>query len=282
MLMSEARQDSSRFVLYNVIYNISNTYFSLNSIAKMKTNNNQTRRWKYLLLTSLLINLMLIGIIYIAESSGHVFGMALERRNLITLDDKSHPDYWARTSWANTIAKLHSEFDIAFFGNSITRGSDFQSAFPDKRIINLGYSGDNIIGMRHRVSMLKKANPKKIFLMAGTNDIFHINPDELIERYTQLLTVIQDSLPQSRIYIQSILPMNPSMKRGAPDDTKIRLANKNLKELADSKSIPFINLYDKYATTDGILPSKFTKDGIHLYPQYYDKWAEAIRQYVYE
>lgn len=247
----------------------------------MKKSNQPGRKQKYILLASVSLNLLLAGAVYIGESSGHVFGMALERRNLITLEDKKHPDYWARAGWDNTIKKLHEDFDIVFFGNSITCGSDFQSYFPDKKIINLGYPGDNITGMQRRIPMLKKANPKKIFIMAGTNDIFHVNADELAERYIHLLSEIQDSLPQSKIYIQSIMPMNPDMKPGVPSDAKIRLANLRLEKLAKSNNITFINLYKEYVK-DGKLPIQYTKDGIHLHPEHYDKWADEIRQYVYE
>ena len=97
------------------------------------------------LCASMSVNLLLAGVVVVAEKHSHVFKNALKRRGIIEgiADDKTSPDYWARVGWTNTIEKLHSNFDIAFFGNSITRGSDFQLEFTDKKIINLGYSGDN-------------------------------------------------------------------------------------------------------------------------------------------
>ncbi|MDE7407378.1 MAG: hypothetical protein K2M76_03060 [Muribaculaceae bacterium] len=226
------------------------------------------------------MNLLLVGAVVVAERQGHVYGMAMERRGLMTVDDKSLPDYWARTGWANTIAKLDIDFDVAFFGNSITRGSDFQACFPDKKIINLGYAGDNMKGMMRRVNMLQAANPHKIFIMAGTNDLVHINIDEYRHRYKVLLKAIMDSLPDSEIYIQSVLPSNHSMGDYAPNE-KVQVANKIAEELASEMGCKFINLYDLYVGADNELPGEITRDGVHLYPQSYARWAEAIKPYVY-
>lgn len=114
---------------------------------------------------SAFFNLILLGVTCVAEKQSHVYENALRRRGIIKgdADDKTSPDYWARVGWTNTIEKLHSIFDIAFFGNSITRGSDFQLNFADKKIINLGYSGDNILGMIKRVPMIQKSNAECIF-----------------------------------------------------------------------------------------------------------------------
>lgn len=247
----------------------------------MRVFNKQISACKVLLCASVLVNLLLLGVVVVAERHGHVFAMALERRNIISLDDQMHPDYWARMGWTNSIEKLHTDFDIVFFGNSITRGSDFQHFFPDKKIINLGYSGDNIIGMTRRVPMIQAANPKKIFIMAGTNDLVHINLEEYKSRYTKLLTTIKDSLPYTKIYIESVLPSNHNMGNYAPNK-KVQKANKIAKELATDFDCQYINLYDLYANKDNELPSNMTRDGVHLYKQHYDKWAEEIRKYIYQ
>ena len=247
----------------------------------MRVFKNPIKTHKVILCVSVLFNIFLLVLVFVAEKQGHEFGMALERRNLISLSDESHPDYWARIGWTNTVNKLHSEFDVAFFGNSITRGSDFQFYFTDKKIINLGYSGDNITGMLRRVPMLQAAHPKKIFVMAGTNDIFHITIDEFSERYEKLLNAISDSLPYSSVYLQSILPMNGEIKHGCPSDEKIRNANKRLSEIANKRNLKYVDIYNAYVQ-DGKLPSQLTRDGIHLIPEHYNKWAKIIEPLVNE
>lgn len=247
----------------------------------MRVFKKQISACKLLLCASVLFNILLLGVVVVAERQGHVFAMALERRNIISLDDQKHPDYWARVGWTNSIEKLHTDFDVAFFGNSITRGSDFQQFFPDKKIINLGYSGDNMTGMVRRVPMIQAANPKKIFIMAGTNDIFHLNITDFESRYNKMLDLISDSIPTAKIYLQSIIPMNQDMKSGAPSDVKIQEANKSIAKIASARGLVYIDIYSLYVE-NGKLPSSITRDGIHLYPQHYDRWAKKIEPYMME
>lgn len=200
----------------------------------MRVFKKQISACKIILCASVLFNILLIGVVVVAEKYSHVFEQALIRRGYINVTsdaDKLSPDYWATVGWTNTVQKLHTDFDIAFFGNSITRGSDFQLDFPDKKIINLGYSGDNMIGMLRRVPMIQAANPSKVFIMAGTNDLVHISLDEYKERYTKLLQAINNSLPNTKIYIESVLPSNHDMSSYAPND-KVQQANKIAEELA--------------------------------------------------
>ena len=234
-----------------------------------------------LLCLSLIMNVLLLFGVYVLEKNGCVLSLALERRGIIVLDDKRVPDFWAREGWVNTIEKLYTEFDVAFFGNSITCGSDFQRNFPDKKIINLGYSGDNMVGMLRRVPMLKAANPKKIFIMAGTNDLVHIDVDEYRERYVNLLQAVKDAVPNAKIYIQSVLPSNNSMADYASNE-KVQKANEMVKALAAEFGCSYINLYDLYVDEKNELPKELTRDGVHLYKEAYDRWAETIRPMVYE
>lgn len=240
---------------------------------------------KILFFLLLISNFIFISIIGIIEYKTHTLELALARRGIISnkilQEDKLSPDYWARVSWSNTIKKLHIDFDIAFFGNSITRGSDFQLSFPDKKIINLGYSGDNIIGMIKRIDMIKISKAKKVFIMAGTNDLVHCSLQEYEQRYYNLLRTIKDSIPDIHIYIQSLLPSNHKMANYSPNK-KIQEANKIAKKLSHSFNCTYINLYDLYIDENNELPKEFTRDGVHLYPQYYSKWAEKIKTFIYE
>lgn len=241
---------------------------------------------KTLLFVSILINVGLVGVVYKEEKHSHVIQRSLAKHGIISGydDDKQSPDYWARVGWTNTIEKLHTEFDIAFFGNSITRGSDFQLAFPDKKIINLGYSGDKISGMLKRISMIQKSKAKKVFIMAGTNDLAHMDINEYKDRYTELISAIQDSIPGIKIVIESVLPTNPNVVgegKYAPN-SKVQEANKVAESIAKELNCRYIDLYSLYADKNNELPRNLTIDGVHLYPNSYDRWAEKIRCLVYE
>lgn len=232
---------------------------------------------------SFLMNFLLVGVICIIERNTHVLKKELIERGLLYVedDDKLTADYWARFSWTNTIEKLHIDFDIAFFGNSITRGSDFQAVFPDKRIINLGYSGDNIKGMIKRVPMIKKSKAKKVFVMAGTNDLPYLSLEDYKTNFTKLITTIQDSIPGIKIYVESILPTNHELRNHTPNDV-VQKANEIAEEIARQFNCSYIDLYSLYVDENDELPKEYTDDGIHLLPQYYRIWKDKITPMIYE
>lgn len=234
-------------------------------------------------LISLFINILLVGVIYIIERHTHVIKIELIKRGVLPNEDydKLTADYWCRFSWTNTIEKLHIDFDIAFFGNSITRGSDFQAEFPDKRIINLGYSGDNIKGMIKRVPMIEKSKAKKVFVMAGTNDLPNMSLEDFKSNFTNLITTIQDSIPGIKIYVESILPTNHELLNRVPNDV-VQKANNIAADIARQYNCSYIDLYSLYIDENNELPKEFTADGIHLLPQYYNIWKEKIAPMIYE
>ncbi|MDD6837801.1 MAG: hypothetical protein PUF04_11795 [bacterium] len=65
-------------------------------------------------------------------------------------------------------------------------------------------------------------------------------------------------------------------------NVKVQKANQVAKELASSMGLKYINLYDLYVNENNELPKEFTRDGVHLYPKNYDRWAKAIKTFVEE
>lgn len=129
--------------------------------------------------------------------------------------------------------------------------------------------------------MLSATNPKKIFLMAGTNDLRTISFKEYTARYMQLIKTIKESMPNASIYIQSVLPTNHSMANYAPNK-KIQKANIILKDIAKDLDCTYIDLYSLYVNSENELNIELTRDGVHLFPQSYNIWAKAIEKYIYE
>lgn len=115
--------------------------------------------------------------------------------------------------------------------------------------------------------------------MAGTNDLFQVSVRAFERRYNELLDAVSDSLPQAQIYLQSILPMNNDLKFRVPSDEKIREANELIRKIANWRGVKYIDLYSLYVK-EGKLPDNYTKDGIHLKPEYYDRWYGALREYL--
>ncbi|MBQ7819741.1 MAG: hypothetical protein IJ341_08590 [Bacteroidales bacterium] len=166
-------------------------------------------------------------------------------------------------------------------GNSIIYGGNFQREFNDKKIIEFGYPGDRVDKMIRRVPMLQSVNPEKIFIMGGINDLHRSYPQTIYKRYDNLITSIKERLPNTKIYIQSILPISRNQEKNYAKNSVINETNRLIMECAIKHKCTYIDLNSSFIK-NGVLPSDFTDDGVHLTQLAYEKWYEIIRPYIYE
>ena len=198
-----------------------------------------------------------------------------------TLDIKP-PDYYAVDCWRKSLDKMNIDVDVVFFGNSITKVSAFHTYFENVSVCNLGYSGDNLKGMNNRISLVKTVKPEKVFIMGGVNDLAAKDDKYIIETYKQMLVSMKDSIPTAQIYVQSILPIGKNRyKDRKSDNERIIRLNKQLETIAKELQLTYVDIFSLYYK-DGELDKTITHDGIHLYPEAYNRWAEKIRPYIYE
>ena len=202
------------------------------------------------------------------------------KMGVIESKPQDRADYWCIMGWTNTLKKMNIDFDIVFFGNSITRGSSFHEYFPNKKICNLGYPGDNLDGMLLRIDQIKAVNPTKVFIMAGINGLQYQTLSIFDEKYERLVKLVKEKNPQAEIYLQSILPVNKTISDNRyANNKKIIAANDIIKKIASSNGCTYIDVHSLYYK-NGELDHVSTKDGVHLLPQCYDKWAELLKQYI--
>ncbi len=179
--------------------------------------------------------------------------------------------------WTNTLKKLNLDVDVVFFGNSMTCDGNFQEYFPDKKVCNLGYPGDDMKGMIRRVEQITAVQPEKIFIMAGINGLKLQSLSDFERQYKFLIEKIQNENPSSELFIQSILPVGENSN--FCDNYKIVEANCIIRQVAMDKKLCYIDLYSVYAK-DGCLPADLTYDGIHLKSSAYKIWMEQIKRNI--
>jgi len=232
------------------------------------------------LILSLLLNILLLGaVFYIGAIKTNFFSRMGNRLGLWEMNPKHRVDYWCIQGWNNSFQKLGVDFDVVFYGNSITRGSDFREYFPSVSICNLGYPGDNMDGMMLRIPSIQGVHPKKVFVMAGINGL-HLQPkDVFTEKYDKLVSALCDSLPGTQIFLQSILPVNNTdFGKYVGDNDKIKWANTVIEQIAENHNCTYVDLFNEYAVNDE-MPKELSRDGVHLLPHAYEKWARVIEPY---
>ncbi len=187
---------------------------------------------------------------------------------------------WAVVAWKSSLKQLHYDSDIAFIGDSITQGGDFQTYFPNKKVINLGYGGDTIVGMTQRVSMLKNTSPEKVFIMGGINSLTNMNSAICMETYSTLLTSVKEAVPEAEIYVQSVLPISEKKEKElfCSNDT-IKKFNKEIKKLSEQEEITYIDLYSVFAENNQ-MNANLSVDGLHLNSEGYKVWIDNIKDYI--
>lgn len=226
---------------------------------------------------SALLNLLLIALLYKEEKSGHWIQKHIHSQ--VQSDPTERPDYWCIMGWNNTIKKLNIDCDICFFGHSQIAMSDFQQDFPNRKIVTLGYPGDNVDGMLLRVDPIKYIHPEKVFIMCGVNSLGM--PDTAFQRKYQLLVdSIHHAVPEATLYLFNILPERDGTFGEARLNPLIRQRNNYIAQYASKKGIICIDLHTPFCDADGTLKEEYSIDGLHINPSGYKLWEQTIRQYI--
>ena len=208
--------------------------------------------------------------------------MGMEHLN--RADEKSYPlevsDYYKhRVSVLRSLPA--TEGKIIMLGNSLNNNAPWAELFPLDYVLNRGISGDVIDGVCQRLDELESDRPVKIFLMTGTNDL--INEPELPavkiwERYEHLLQEIRRMYPNTILYVQSILPLNPKTKFYEGFNEKAAEINKLLSAGMDRYDYFYLDIAAKLSDANGDLDARYTTDGIHLSATGYFVWcAELVK-----
>lgn len=175
---------------------------------------------------------------------------------------------------------------IIFLGNSITDGGEWGELFDNKQVKNRGISGDVTPGILYRLGEVVSRNPAKVFLMIGINDLASgKDADSVTKNIFLIAKRIHDQSPVSKLYIQSLLPVNDKLGKfpNHVNKTKqILRINKLLEDSAKSLRFTFIDLYHSFCDDSGKMNKKYTNDGLHLKGDGYLLWQQLVYPYVFD
>jgi len=170
--------------------------------------------------------------------------------------------------------------DVVFLGDSLIEQCPWDELFPDVDSKNRGIAGDMTDGLLERLEVITALSPKKLFLYIGVNDLLFHSSDYIVENYEKILSNISQQSPSTKIFVQSLLPVNNDMRKTGVTNKDISEINRQLKTLSRDKKLSFIDLHSKFVNKEGLLPERFTHDGIHLNGEAYLLWREEIKGFV--
>lgn len=195
-----------------------------------------------------------------------------------------------RPAWFKRHAELIERaqaggFDIMFIGDSITH--QWESNGKDvweKKLAPLGAKPFGIGGDRTENLLWRlqwgllggKSDPKLVVMMIGTNNTGHRmdKPADIASGVKACIDEIQKRKPDARILVLAIFP------RSAQPGDKERLnneeANKLIQKFADGKKVFYADINKVFLTKEGVLEKSVMPDLLHLTPESYNLWADAV------
>jgi lysophospholipase L1-like esterase len=180
----------------------------------------------------------------------------------------------------------HAKTDIVFLGNSLTDRVDWNELLGMSNVHNRGISGDITFGVLQRLHEVINGHPAKVFILIGINDISRNIPDSVIlENYKKIIERIKTGSPHTKIYFQTLLPVNnefTQFKNHYNKDEHILWLNEQIKVLGKEKRITVIDLYPHFLNDQNKLEKKYTLDGLHVNAEGYKVWAVILKKYLNE
>lgn len=199
-----------------------------------------------------------------------------------TWDSTYRPNNYAQRV-ANFRSYPNSPKDIIFLGNSITDFTDWNELLQLTEARNRGISGDITFGILERLDEVTEGKPAKVFVLIGINDISRNIPDSVIlDNYKKIIRRIKAASPQTRIYFNTLLPVNNTFTDRAHfnKDEHIHFINEGLKKLGEAEKITIIDIHPLFLDADKRLEKLYTYDGLHLNAAGYVKWAAILKPYL--
>lgn len=183
--------------------------------------------------------------------------------------------------------------DAAFLGDSLTVGFvDYEINVGDAQI--LGYEGASPNQIANRATMangevaldvLSGAQPAKLYLLMGANALAYQtgNDEGFLSYYGQMLDELKAALPNTAIYVQSVLPVRSDVAAEMPGLTPERVAsiNASLQTMAAEKGCYYLALTEALCDENGYLNTSYAEqDGLHLTVSGYNAWVDYLCTHV--
>ncbi|MFA5289474.1 MAG: GDSL-type esterase/lipase family protein [Candidatus Izemoplasmatales bacterium] len=172
---------------------------------------------------------------------------------------------------------------ILFLGDSITQDYPIHDFFPGLHLYNRGIGGDTTEGLLKRLDVsVFELEPKSIILLIGTNDLSQLQDgvEMSAKRLQMAVDQIHERLPETRIYLLAVYPVNPNVHRvsvGERDNGKIQALNRHLKDIS---GVTYIDLTPLLQDASGNLDPSCTPDGLHLNEKGYRIVTEALKHHI--
>jgi lysophospholipase L1-like esterase len=186
------------------------------------------------------------------------------------------PPYRVLRQGMFALSKIDSA-SVVMLGDSLTEGAQWSEITGCRFLANRGIGADDSAGVARRLDEVTKLKPAAVFLMIGVNDVASNVPTAtIVENVQQTIAVLTKS--GARVYLTLVLPVGESYRRQI--NPKLDELNAAYREIAQQPDVALIDFRSAMRTQAGFLRNDLTVDGIHLTPEGYRVWRDAIEPFV--
>lgn len=186
-----------------------------------------------------------------------------------------------------TYNQVSSPADILLIGDSITE--EFRmSELITQKVVNRGISGEATSGLLGELdAVVYELNPKKVFILIGTNDLNFIRyvEDETVSNMEQIILEIKKYCPNTKVHMLAVFPINELVKKpntGKRTNELINRLNKRYLDIAERQKITFIDITKQLKDEQGKLKKEYTYDGLHITGVGYKVILKELQKYFDE
>lgn len=169
---------------------------------------------------------------------------------------------------------------IVFYGSSSIRlWKTMKEDFAPLPVINHGFGASTFPEMTHYAERMIVPYKPKIVVLYCENDLFmgkpQKSPEQVMDAFGELATLIQNRLPKTKIYYIS---MKPSISRKA-DWAKVQKADGLINDyIKKHKNFTYVDIRPSmYRPNGSINGDYFIGDSLHMKPSGYVEWTKIIR-----
>ena len=129
-----------------------------------------------------------------------------------------------------------------------------------------------------------RRQPEILIITLGLNGIAMLNEEQFKGYYTDMLAAIQQASPNTKIILQSILPVMDSRVPKGISNEKINTANQWVYAIAEQMGVRYLNSHDVLMDETGNLRTDYNNDlamGIHMNTTGFEALLQNIRTHAW-
>ena len=188
-----------------------------------------------------------------------------------------------------------TEYDKSFYDKVLMIGDSISVG-----LVNYGYlKAENVfaqVGLTPASVMTTDINEESVYakaagldpgyicIMLGTNGLSYLSEDYMADKMSEFIDALEQTCPEAKIVLISIPPVTAEHEREKPEKlVNIEKYNKHIKDLAEERSVIFVDTFSLLQDTTGYLAADYAEnDGLHFKAAAYPVILSAVQSAITE